>query len=726
MLYVPPHLRETNMDGETRNVIKASTFPLASMMRRGPGGDACNCRGVDKHIHALEANMGLGYSGVCFNRNTLFQKRLPRWATGLVKRISWEEIPTIRVLFNVFRRSTWWWKGLSFSKKNKTNNKYFISREARLMLLVSAGYMKGRNEKIMGLSTYDLMDLKCQPGGLTKIRNLILTLDGLCMQLYLAGQDKADVNTFSFFDKVMQSYLRSSVSDMVKTSGSTYYQRLKKAKGKIKMLSLNERLSFDPDATNEDGRLVHPEFKEFWFFRNWIPNLIGRNLSAEAVIQTSLLSQTRAVGLPPPALKTQVLEEHERCVSVKFTPLTHSQRTEVGWAVREMCVNLRTSADYGQLFNRAVFEAKISLSGSASLDFTRESGGKIEAARFILHSWKERSGRFPYYDLGSGQVLYWIEKEQEHLLNPGQKLFHLCCHEIKKLESNADCTTFIGNKLLDCRASVVEEQGKARVITVSNVMHAMFLHPMAHVLSVLIASVPSSASGMKASTHCWNFYKRMGRNEIPSDGIFSEHEGPKKLYFGSEDWSEATDRLNPDLARQMVESIGHELNLPRWYTRWCAILISCPRRIYREGTYKIGGFSTNQLIEPDSCYYKRRGVLMGDPLCKQVLHMTHIVSRLIARDRLKRVCGLAVVNAAQPGIGREWILGPFPAIPSSMVRDRVLFTPNGNRFYTDYLRRRNPYESYNPQGTNIGSQRTAVARHLGLLNRFRGLRNESE
>lgn len=178
----------------------------------------------------------------------------------------------------------------------------------------------------------------------------------------------------------------------------------------------------------------------------------------------------------------------------------------------------------------------------------------------------------------------------------------------------------------DVRLSTVLEPGKARIITVSRVEHSIVLHPLAHLLSTLIGSLPSSKTGMKASNHMWDTYVRIKKVNISEDGMYSG----VTSFLASEDWKEATDSINPYVIKLILEGLIRGLELPRFYARLCKILLTMPRRVYERDILK-----SENYLQP-FCV-KTLGIFQGDPLCKQMLHMSHLVPRKVGLNWLKRV-----------------------------------------------------------------------------------------
>jgi len=151
---------------------------------------------------------------------------------------------------------------------------------------------------------------------------------------------------------------------------------------------------------------------------------------------------------------------------------------------------------------------------------------------------------------------------------------------------------------------------------------------------------PSSHSGMAESNHPWRLQQATYTKEFEGE-VFSgrenvRHEGPSKqihdivydcCFAGSTDYEEATDNFNLEIA----EIIGV------WWMKFCGIppsLVSLirtftfkPRIVFftATGPFKKMGDATN--VKNVRCVTLRRGLLMGDPMTKPILHLLNISVR---------------------------------------------------------------------------------------------------
>lgn len=255
------------------------------------------------------------------------------------------------------------------------------------------------------------------------------------------------------------------------------------------------------------------------------------------------------------------VKKWKKTVGLVPTPLTPLVRYDISRAVDSIVLDLRSQGNFEGLMNTACSHSKVSLSNSASFTCTRKDGGKVESARILLN---ELPIDCPFFDLETGKVLFRFGKEDKNL-TPGEKLFHFSILQaVTSLSSADDGCPHIG----DIRYSVVLEPGKARVISVSRIEHTLVLHPLAHFLSVLLATFDSSRTGLVAANHMWDAFKRINRNNIPADSIFSG-KNATRTFMGSEDWSEATDSYNPYFAMVVLDGLQKGLGIPKFYARLC-------------------------------------------------------------------------------------------------------------------------------------------------------------
>jgi hypothetical protein len=418
---------------------------------------------------------------------------------------------------------------------------------------------------------------------------------------------------------------------------------LKKAKGLIKDICLKERkdpnkkLVFDPNL---------------WFYDKFC-NVLKLNktiLDIQSVISISYITQTRAVGLPPEPVEHKALEKFYKTIKDKPDKLTPERIFEISWGMDQVLRKIIIKKDFINYIDYALTQSKISISDSASFFHPRTVGGKLESARHILDLFRKKNIPIPIHDLYTGSVQYHIDADDESV-SFGTKVFHISIMiAVNNFRKHLDHEPHIG----DLRVSSVKEPGKVRVITVSRFEHSAILHPLAHVMAELLALLDSTRPGLKASNHMWEFFKGIKEEDIPLSGIFSEEYvdefgttrriAGSSIFIGSEDWTAATDSLNPHAVKVVLERL-HRLNFPTFYLDLCIKLLIMPRRVYE----RVPVSYQDEIKAIKTC-----GVLQGDPVCKIVLHLSHLVSRSVAQEKLR-------------------IIGRLSNTPPSIVKDGIQY-----------------------------------------------------
>jgi hypothetical protein len=256
-------------------------------------------------------------------------------------------------------------------------------------------------------------------------------------------------------------------------------------------------------------------------------------------------------------------------------------------------------------FSRMVETAKVSLSDSGEFFTPTDTGGKLERSRIVLKT----NPRIEEIDLHTGQPTGRILTPDNS--KPGERLFHWSCGEFRNRREvyNRNC--------MSCRISLVAELGKYRTITVSTLQHAVLLHPFSHMGIEMLGVMPSSESGVGAANQAWNFFKRLSHKNPSASFIFDEKIETSVL---STDWTSATDYCDPYIAGAMLNRLCSLLGVPKWYRETMLFALTAPRQVELLDRHGV----------PISIFYTSRGVLMGDPVTKVVLHLHHLIGGRIA------------------------------------------------------------------------------------------------
>jgi hypothetical protein len=262
----------------------------------------------------------------------------------------------------------------------------------------------------------------------------------------------------------------------------------------------------------------------------------------------------------------------------------------------------------------AVNSFRESLSDSAKFDVTSNIGGAFEEARRILQRIKTANFAVHRVNLETGDLEPEILTEEKNSI--GDILFNYALMVLKTPNGI--------HRAKRIRPSVVDENGKFRVITVSDIMHVMALQPISHFLLTVLGSLPSSRSGVKAADHCWNFFKRLNPDNPEINNIL------QICNVLSTDFETATDYLQFLTTRAILRETLRFFSIGRWYTDVIIRLLTTPRVVYGTSYREWSNETKKMEVIEIPTFATRSGMLMGDPITKFTLHMVHLIARDLA------------------------------------------------------------------------------------------------
>jgi hypothetical protein len=247
-------------------------------------------------------------------------------------------------------------------------------------------------------------------------------------------------------------------------------------------------------------------------------------------------------------------------------------------------------------------------------------------------------GRFesepiPIRDLETGVIE--SERNKHDFDSVGEAIFWACLDEVS--------TTHIA-RLREASLTVVKEPGKARSVTKGHAALKIVMDTISKICAVpMLKGVESSASGMGRSHHAWNFFNSMFNEELRKEVFspltedyedFVSHRLQtivwEDCYVGSTDYETSTDSMHHDFCKIAGNAWMTKCGIPRFLKGIVNGVFFYPRSINFTALgplVKYGdpykGSSTERTIVLE------RGILMGDPLTKIILHLSNIVTRTI-------------------------------------------------------------------------------------------------
>lgn len=443
---------------------------------------------------------------------------------------------------------------------------------------------------------------------------ILRSIDGTFTQIFL-GNLGAGWN-WALYDQFVLSQLNQHLSDEF-VDGEiydwkildvpTYYERLKAFRGKIKEGFL--RNSGYPDLDGETSIFAGP-----------LRLLKGLSEGHYKTQLGGVMIQTRGVGTPPPIVTLKSKIKFLKTVSAPPEPLKEFQLKFVGALVSK---TLSEIPDH--VFSGLTTKAGVNPTTSACLENLREEGGTSEHIRSIVREGK-LGRKVQMYDLDSGTFLRFETLEQ---LGIGSYIFWRCLEEVRAMTPAA---------LREAKVVMINEPGKARTVTKAHAALKCILDTINGICSYpLKKGVESSSSGMSKSNHGWNSFVSFYETEEIRRLAFKVNNkkaettpyGTHKVTYQYEDcwmsftdYSEATDKMDHRIASFVAERWMLKCGIPKLLRGIVHETCFKPRTVYYDATGVLA-----EIGDPSDTRYGnryvtlQRGVLMGDPLTKVVLHL---------------------------------------------------------------------------------------------------------
>lgn len=275
-------------------------------------------------------------------------------------------------------------------------------------------------------------------------------------------------------------------------------------------------------------------------------------------------------------------------------------------------------------------KARFNATASACIEHTCAEDGTVQALAELVAGANE--GQTVYtYDLNTGSRLGRIGKDSPNI---GTYIFWACLGKCMEMDAEERSAAFL---------TMIKEPGKARTVTKTSAYVKVVLDVVSKICSHPLSKVQSSRSGMKQDAHGWNFFRAMFTNA--QKGLFFDVKS-KEVESVTVDGRTIVERYRPigiqfkDL-ENATDYTPHEVGdmLGTYWMERCGIpgvlidfvrSISYTRRkIYFEGwgpAFKDFGLSD----ENGRYILSSKGILMGDPMTKPVLHLNNAVNRKIA------------------------------------------------------------------------------------------------
>jgi hypothetical protein len=462
-----------------------------------------------------------------------------------------------------------------------------------------------------------------------RLLEVLKTVDGLFLQRFLSYPEEVwDWEKFDLFCVqaisifLTDEFFDGEVSEVVLTDHITHYEDLKRARKLFKLVIHQdepEKHILRMDAT---PRWVQSFLRPIW-------NRAVKHSGFSRLFLAGSLSQTRGSGTPPSLVVLR--SKRKFLTSVAELPPVVTD-TEYAMYVSALDDVIGEIPDH--VFTGLATKVRVTVTGSACWEATRKEGGTAQAILDIMSRYDEEA--IPVRCMDSGEILSWKRKEDFESI--GTAVFYACLDKV--LETDPE-------DLRSVHLTVVREPGKARVVTKGHAALKIVLDTVSKICSTpLRKGFKSSESGMGRSHHGWNLFKDFTSEEM-YDLLFQEDRSRRiedtfadhvdrvqywqDLWFCSTDYQEATDRMVHELGQETARRWMIKCGIPPILSGIVLGICFQPRRVFFSATGVLKNVGQAH-AEDVRTVILNRGVLMGDPLTKVILHFANIVSRRIGQS----------------------------------------------------------------------------------------------
>jgi hypothetical protein len=458
---------------------------------------------------------------------------------------------------------------------------------------------------------------------------MLKTLDGIFLQRYLVYPEEAwDWEKFDLFMLQGISLLIGDefLDGEVTATGlglTTSYSSLKKTRKLFKMHAHRGTLKQFSHTFLESKSWEN-------VFLGQLYERVSKLGGTRQIFAIGILSQTRGAGRPPPLVTLRSKADFIRTVSVEPKAMSQTRRQIILAALGKTLEDLPQEA-----FTGLATKARVTVASSACWERTRKEGGTIEAVREALLKYSI-DDPVPVRNLETGAID--CHKGPSGFETVGEFVFWASLDTI--LRTPRDDLRYIF-------LTVVQEPGKARTVTKGHACLKIVLDVVNKICSwPLKKGIESSTSGMGRSHHAWNYFIRMMSDEMKQD-LFTVKERQEEEFEGfvertdifedffvsSTDYKEATDGMLHEFAKPAGNYWMLKCGIPPVLRGIVNMACYGPRTVVFTGT---GGLSDLGDASPLGENLREvklvRGIPMGDPLTKIVLHMSNIIARSIGES----------------------------------------------------------------------------------------------
>jgi hypothetical protein len=557
----------------------------------------------------------------------------PDWNSQKNNKIRFSEISKWEVKYYILTQHTHWGSALMQYSRRATEDSD-IREWSQLQLKRLKAFLTGNADprwtanfaKKFHLPGVTPQRLKSRSSRLIEV---LKTVDGMFCQRYLTFPQ--EIWTWEKYDMFILRNLFELISDEFLDGElprdalaiTTRYEELKAARGIFKMKS---HRGDHPDTFEEDLNLpdwLH-QLQPLWAETMRISNRYQR------LARIGILSQTRGCGTPPPLVVLKTKNKFLEVVTEERPPLSPLQKRIAFASCQEVIESIPDEA-----FTGLSTKSRITVTSSACWEYTQKEGGTVQAISDLVALGK-LDHPASIFDLETGLL-----QEQKTLgeLQPGEYIFWRCLEIVLgKQRSETEAVSMVA----------IKEPGKSRIVTKGSAYVKILLDVVNKICSEpLKKGLETSSSGMGKSHHGWNFFQSFFKKDL-EDILFSLdnqekevnevvpnhiglHNTYKAAYVSSTDFETATDYMNLEIASIVGNQWMYRCGIPKVLRAIVHQFCFRPRTVVFLGRGALSHLGT-PFPGGDNLRQVKivRGIMMGDPLTKVILHLVNAMVRSVS------------------------------------------------------------------------------------------------
>jgi len=459
-----------------------------------------------------------------------------------------------------------------------------------------------------------------------RLLEVLKTVDGLFSQRFTSYPE--EIWTWEKYDLfVIQAisilltdeFFDGELTDFSLDEQVTHYEQLKKARKGFKHVIHMDKPEEGIFLLDGQPRWIQSYLRDVW-------NAAVRHKDHSRLYLAGVLSQSRGSGTPPPLM---TLRSKRKFLQSVESPPPEVTRTEEGVFLSALDDVMGELPDH--IFTGLDTKARVTITGSACWEATRSEGGTAQAILSLMAKYEDMP--IPIRDLDTGQPTSFRMKDDFESI--GTAIFFACLDEV--LYTSVE-------ELREVFLTVVKEPSKSRIVTKGHAALKIVLDTVSKICSwPLKKGFTSSASGMGKSHHGWNLFKDMTSEEMygllfredrkrREEDTYADHidrvQYWQDLWFCSTDYQEATDRMVHQFARPVARKWMLKCGIPPILQGIVLGVCFKPRTVFFTGTGPLKNVGTH-VSDDTRRVTLYRGVLMGDPLTKVILHFSNIIARRV-------------------------------------------------------------------------------------------------